>query len=62
MILRQDIQMRDPYVVLIDGKYYLYGTTDKNCWAEKATGFDAYVSDASSQLLKLSPKCLFKLY
>lgn len=45
MILKQDIQIRDPYVVLIDGKYYLYGTTDKNCWADKAVGFDAYVSD-----------------
>ena len=45
MILRSDIQMRDPFVVLIGDKYYLYGTTDKDCWSVPATGFDAYVSD-----------------
>ena len=45
MILKSDIQIRDPYVVLLDGKYYLYGTTDKDCWGPNAVGFDAYVSD-----------------
>ncbi|HHW47730.1 MAG TPA: family 43 glycosylhydrolase [Clostridiaceae bacterium] len=25
-------------------KYYLYGTTDKNCWSAPATGFDVYTS------------------
>lgn len=45
MPLKSEIQIRDPYVVLIDGKYYLYGTTDVNCWSTPALGFDAYVSD-----------------
>ena len=37
--------MRDPFVFVEGGKYYLYGTTDVNCWRGKAAGFDAYVSD-----------------
>lgn len=45
MILRSEIQIRDPYVVLLDDKYYLYGTTSKNCWGKSNEGFDAYVSD-----------------
>lgn len=44
MIDRQEIQIRDPFI-LVDGEtYYLYGTTDKNCWSEEATGFDCYSS------------------
>lgn len=43
-MLRSEIQIRDPYVVLLDGRYYLYGTTDTNAWG-KGEGFDAYVSD-----------------
>jgi beta-xylosidase len=45
MLLRSDIQIRDPFVFVENGKYYLYGTTDLNCWHGKAAGFDAYVSD-----------------
>ncbi len=40
----QSIQMRDPYVLVHNGKYYLYGTTDKNCWRGIPEGFDAYES------------------
>lgn len=43
-MLCSEIQIRDPYVVLLDGKYYLYGTTGNNCWG-KGYGFDAYTSD-----------------
>ena len=43
-MLCSEIQIRDPYVVLLDGKYYLYGTTGNNCWGE-GYGFDAYISD-----------------
>ena len=43
-MLCSEIQIRDPYVVLLDGKYYLYGTTGNNCWG-KGYGFDAYISD-----------------
>lgn len=40
------IQMRDPFVLPVkeEGMYYLYGTTDKDCSAERATGFDVYRS------------------
>ncbi|XID94080.1 glycoside hydrolase family 43 protein [Paenibacillaceae bacterium WGS1546] len=43
---REDIQIRDPFVVPVpeEGLYYLYGTTDRNAWRGKATGFDAYRS------------------
>ena len=43
-MLCSEIQIRDPYVVLLDRKYYLYGTTGNNCWG-KGYGFDAYTSD-----------------
>ena len=39
-----DINIRDPYVLLHEGKYYLYGTRGATCWGE-CDGFDAYVSD-----------------
>ena len=39
-----DINIRDPYVLLHEGKYYLYGTRGATCWGE-ADGFDVYVSD-----------------
>ncbi|WP_187288901.1 hypothetical protein [Clostridium sp. BNL1100] len=40
------IQIRDPYVLPVhsDKTYYLFGTTDKNCWTGKAAGFDVYIS------------------
>lgn len=41
-----EIQIRDPFVlpVLEEQCYYLFGTTDKNCWGGTATGFDCYRS------------------
>jgi beta-xylosidase len=46
MILREDIQIRDPYIVKVESekKYYLYGTTDKDCWKGKGVGFNSYSS------------------
>ncbi len=41
---REDINIRDPYVLVDEGKYYLYGTRSETCWGE-AFGFDCYVSD-----------------
>ncbi|NLW56625.1 MAG: family 43 glycosylhydrolase [Firmicutes bacterium] len=40
------IQIRDPFILPVEreGLYYLYGTTDPNCWGEQAVGFDAYTS------------------
>lgn len=39
-----DINIRDPFVLLHEGRYYLYGTRGATCWG-KADGFDVYVSD-----------------
>ncbi|MCD8206299.1 MAG: glycoside hydrolase family 43 protein [Bacteroidales bacterium] len=39
-----DVNIRDPYILLYDGKYYLYGTRSETCWGP-ADGFDCYVSD-----------------
>lgn len=39
---RTNINIRDPFVLVYNGKYYLYGTRDSTCWGE-ATGFDVYV-------------------
>ncbi|GIP15551.1 glycosyl hydrolase family 43 [Paenibacillus montaniterrae] len=40
------IQIRDPFIVPRpdEGKYYMYGSTDKNIWQE-GNGFEMYVSD-----------------
>jgi hypothetical protein len=46
MINIRDIQIRDPFVYCdrIAGKYYMYGTTDTNCWSGPGVGFDGYGS------------------
>lgn len=38
-----DINIRDPYILLHEGTYYLYGTRSATCWG-KAEGFDCYFS------------------
>jgi GH43 family beta-xylosidase len=40
-----EVQIRDPFVVSHNGKYYLYGSTDTDIWVEKGQGFNAYVSE-----------------
>lgn len=40
---RTEINIRDPFVLVDGGKYYLYGTRGATCWG-KASGFDVYVS------------------
>lgn len=40
----EDINIRDPFVLPYDGKYYLYGTRGETAWT-KAYGLDVYVSD-----------------
>ncbi len=40
---RTDINIRDPFVLVHEGKYYLYGTRGDECWG-KGTGLDCYVS------------------
>lgn len=43
---RCEIQIRDPFI-LTETKtndYYLYGTTDKNCWGDKGVSLECYHS------------------
>jgi hypothetical protein len=40
----QEIRIRDPFVLLSGGRYYLYGTRSETCWG-KAEGFDCYISE-----------------
>ena len=37
-----EINIRDPFVLLHEGVYYLYGTRGATCWGP-ASGFDVYV-------------------
>lgn len=39
----QEINIRDPYVLLHEETYYLYGTRSRSCWGP-ADGFDCYTS------------------
>lgn len=39
-----EIQIRDPFVLDDDGRYWLFGSTDTNIWDGPATGFDTYWS------------------
>ena len=41
---KEEINIRDPYVLVHDNKYYMYGTRAATCWG-KADGFDVYVSE-----------------
>ena len=41
---KKDIQIRDPYIHCENSTYYLYGTTDINCWKGESNGFDVYTS------------------
>lgn len=40
----KDINIRDPFVLPYEGKYYLYGTRGETAWCS-AKGLDVYVSD-----------------
>ena len=46
MMKTGDIQIRDPFVfpVPVQGMYYLFGSTDTNCWNALATGFNCFRS------------------
>ena len=41
-----DIQIRDPYIFVAHNEktYYMFGTTDHNCWRGPGQGFDCYSS------------------
>ena len=38
----RDIQMRDPFLLVEDGTYYLFGSTDPDIWRAPGVGFDVY--------------------
>lgn len=42
---REEINIRDPFVLPYDGKYYMYGTRGEECWTDRAYGLDVYVSE-----------------
>lgn len=44
MLNRNEVHMRDPFVFVENGLYYLYGTTDDNCWRGEPQGFDVFTS------------------
>lgn len=44
MLTNDEINIRDPFVLVHDHRYYLYGTRGENCWGP-ADGFDVYVGD-----------------
>lgn len=39
-----EINIRDPFVLLDDDIYYMYGTRGSECWEGKSYGLDVYVS------------------
>ena len=39
-----DFIIRDPYILLKDDTYYLYGTRSETTWSDSAEGFDCYKS------------------
>ena len=41
----EDINIRDPFVLPFEGKYYLYGTRGDTAFKRKAYGLDVYVSE-----------------
>ena len=40
-----DIHLRDPFVLVKDGRYYLFGSRGDSCWGGWRNGFDVYVGD-----------------
>ena len=38
------INLRDPYILVDNGRYYMYGSRGYELWGE-CTGLDVYVSD-----------------
>lgn len=43
MMKTNEVNIRDPYVLVHEGNYYMYGTRSATCWGP-ADGFDCYVS------------------
>jgi len=49
ILTTNDITIRDPYILVHEGKYYMYGTRSHLCWGDiedmNSQGFDVYISD-----------------
>ena len=62
MLKATDITIRDPYILLYEDKYYMYGTRSHLCWKKPedigTQGFDVYISDDLENWSK--PTCVFK--
>lgn len=43
LLKNQEIHMRDPYILVYEGRYYMYGTRGENCFTGPMDGFDCYV-------------------
>ncbi len=41
----QDIHTRDPFILPVDGKCYLYGTRGREAWSTRASGLDVFISN-----------------
>jgi len=37
------VNIRDPYILLYNDRYYMYGTRSETCWGV-ADGFDCFIS------------------
>lgn len=58
-----DINIRDPFILVENGRYYMYGTRAKNTWERQplpSLGFDVYVSDDLEEWSE--PKQIFSWY
>lgn len=42
---KQEINIRDPFVLVYDNKYYMYGTRSETAFTGQAYGFDVYISE-----------------
>lgn len=42
---REDINIRDPYVLNYQGKYYLYGTRSATCWSKAGYAVGLAISE-----------------
>ncbi len=62
MIMKiSDINIRDPFILVENGRYYMYGSRGTSCWGNEPRsdcGFDVYVSDDLENWSE--PKCIFK--
>ncbi len=45
MLHTSEIQIRDPFILKHDNKYYMFGSTDKDIWKSDGTGFDVYTGN-----------------